>query len=360
MTFYSFLFLFFAYSFLGWVGEVLYTAVTRRRYQDRGVLNGPLCILYGIGAHLISFALRDLSNDSWFFLAVFSAVYATVIEWVAGHILERTSHTRWWDYSDMPFNLDGYVCLGASALWGVLGVVAVKWGNPLLLALYGLLPHRLISIILWAALVIFAIDAVGTLLAMLGLRYRWAAGAEIENRLANFTVNTGMALLGWVEQRMNKAHPALTFRRQRRAKSTTFAEGCSPYKIILLFFIGAFLGDITETIFCRITAGYWMSRSSVVWGPFSIVWGLAIAVGVSHLSTATRTAPPAGCLWRAPWAARMVFVQRVYRGRVRPGVSGITARSRSTWAGASTCCTASSGALPPLPGSRCCTRPSPT
>ena len=150
-------------------------------------------------------------------------------------------------------------------------------GNPLLLALYGLLPHRLIAIILWAALVIFAIDAVGTLLAMLGLRYRWAAGAEIENRLANFTVNTGMALLGWVEQRMNKAHPALTFRRQRRAKSTTFAEGCSPYKIILLFFIGAFLGDITETIFCRITAGYWMSRSSVVWGPFSIVWGLAIA-----------------------------------------------------------------------------------
>ena len=277
MTFYSFLFLFFAYSFLGWVGEVLYTAVTRRRYQDRGVLSGPLCILYGIGAHLISFALRDLSNDSWFFLAVFSAVYATVIEWVAGHILERTSHTRWWDYSDMPFNLDGYVCLGASALWGVLGVVAVKWGNPLLLALYGLLPHRLIAIILWAALVIFAIDAVGTLLAMLGLRYHWAAGAEIENRLANFTVNTGMALLGWVEQRMNKAHPALTFRRQRRAKSTTFAEGCSPYKIILLFFIGAFLGDITETIFCRITAGYWMSRSSVVWGPFSLVWGLAIA-----------------------------------------------------------------------------------
>ena len=52
---------------------------------------------------------------------------------------------------------------------------------------------------------------------------------------------------------MNKAHPALTFRRQRQAKSTTFAEGCSPYKIILLFFIGAFFGDTTETIFCRIT-----------------------------------------------------------------------------------------------------------
>ena len=45
-----------------------------------------------------------------------------------------------------------------------------------------------------------------------------------------------------------------------------------------MFIIGAFLGDITETIYCRITAGVWMSRSSVVWGPFSIVWGLAIAI----------------------------------------------------------------------------------
>lgn len=46
----------------------------------------------------------------------------------------------------------------------------------------------------------------------------------------------------------------------------------------MLFMIGAFLGDITETLFCRVTAGVWMSRSSVVWGPFSIVWGLAIAL----------------------------------------------------------------------------------
>ena len=48
-------------------------------------------------------------------------------------------------------------------------------------------------------------------------------------------------------------------------------------KLVWLFFIGCLLGDITETIFCRITAGVWMSRSSLVWGPFSIVWGFAIA-----------------------------------------------------------------------------------
>ena len=56
--------------------------------------------------------------------------------------------------------------------------------------------------------------------------------------------------------------------------SAVFAEGCCFHKLVWLFVIAAFLGDVTETIFCRITAGVWMSRSSVVYGPFSIVWGL--------------------------------------------------------------------------------------
>ena len=42
--------------------------------------------------------------------------------------------------------------------------------------------------------------------------------------------------------------------------------------------IACVLGDLTETIFCRLTAGVWMSRSSLVWGPFSIVWGFAIVL----------------------------------------------------------------------------------
>ena len=277
MGFYQFVYLFFAYSFLGWLGEVITTAVRKRRYQDRGVFNGPLCILYGVGGLTISFTLGEL-HESWFFLFALSTIYTTVLEWVAGHILERTSGTRWWDYSDEWFNLDGYICLGASLLWGALSVITIKWGNPLLLSLFDLIPAAVRAAVLWVLLVLFAIDAVGTLLTMLGLRYRWPPAEAVENRLASLTLRAGLWILGHVENRMAKAHPALTFEHQKKAKSTVFAAGCSPYKIVLLFFIGAFLGDITETIFCRITAGYWMSRSSVVWGPFSIVWGLAIAL----------------------------------------------------------------------------------
>ena len=277
MGFYQLLYLFFAYSFLGWVGEVVVTAVRKHRYQDRGVLNGPLCILYGIGGLIISFTLGEL-QQGWFFLFGLGAIYATVIEWVAGHILERTSGTRWWDYSDQPVNLDGYICLGASVLWGALSVILIKWGNPLLLTLFGLVPATIRIIVLWVLFVIFVIDAFGTVMTMLGLRYRWPPAEMVENRLANLTLRAGLWILDRVERRMAKAHPALTFEHKKREKAAVFAQGCSPYKIILLFIIGSLLGDITETIFCRITAGYWMSRSSLVWGPFSVVWGMAIAL----------------------------------------------------------------------------------
>ena len=84
-----------------------------------------------------------------------------------------------------------------------------------------------------------------------------------------------------VNRRITKAYPQKQHTESEEAHPEIFAYGCSFYKIVLLFFIGAFLGDITETIFCRITAGYWMSRSSVVWGDFSIVWGTCHCSGYS-------------------------------------------------------------------------------
>lgn len=88
--------------------------------------------------------------------------------------------------------------------------------------------------------------------------------------------------IGNVTKAVSKARKLMPQGREAE-KGKVFAAGCGFYKIVLLFFVGAFLGDITETIFCRITAGVWMSRSSVVWGPFSIVWGLAIALVTAML-----------------------------------------------------------------------------
>ena len=73
-------------------------------------------------------------------------------------------------------------------------------------------------------------------------------------------------------------HLSEAARRQPTAVQKGKADFLSAADLLWLFVIGAFLGDVVETVFCRLTAGVWMSRSSLVWGPFSVVWGLALAM----------------------------------------------------------------------------------
>ena len=85
-----------------------------------------------------------------------------------------------------------------------------------------------------------------------------------------------------MDRRVERAYPQRKLKLPTIPKTGVFAQGCGFYKVFLLFSIGSLLGDIIETIFCRLKMGVWMSRSSLVWGPFSIVWGFAFA-GVTLL-----------------------------------------------------------------------------
>ena len=52
-----------------------------------------------------------------------------------------------------------------------------------------------------------------------------------------------------------------------------FADGCGFYKLFWVFLLCGFIGVIVEFFFVGLTSGQWMSRSSLVIGQFSIVWG---------------------------------------------------------------------------------------
>lgn len=272
MQVWELLWLFFAYSFLGWWIEVAFTAVKRRRYVDRGVLNGPLCVVYGVAGCIISAGARDLT-ESWFFLFLGSALVATVVEWVAGNALERITHTRWWNYDRSRFNLDGYICLEASLVWGALGVLAVRWGNRLLLAPYRLLPAPWGQVLLGVISAVFAFDAAVTVLTLWGVHDHLPAVEDARTRLSELTIRLGTGILRRTERRMQRALPALQLRRHKKR-----ATDCSAATLFLIFFFGSLLGDAVETVFCYYRYGSLSSRSSLVLGPFSVVWGLALAL----------------------------------------------------------------------------------
>lgn len=280
MSIYQLLWLFLIYSFVGWILETIFAITKQRKIINRGLINGPFCTVYGFTGVLITVALKDLSGV-WLFL--FSAIYASVIEWVAGKIIEKICHERWWNYENNKFNLGGYISLQTSVLWGVLGFIVVTFTNSLLIDAYKLIPFMVVRIILIVVVVALAADMIFSLLI---LYYNGRGIEKVKSANNNFTKLSRKLekwLISRVNNRKNKAYPK-TVKVEKEAKDkTVFAYGCGFYKLVVLFFVGAFVGDIIETIFCRITMGEWMSRSSVVWGPFSIVWGLAIAAATLML-----------------------------------------------------------------------------
>ena len=280
LAWYELLLLFFAASFLGWVLETAAADIKQKKFVNRGLVTGPFCVMYGITTVLLTVGLGEL-RGVWLFL--FSAIYATVVEWIGGHLIERLFHQRWWDYSGKKWNLDGYICLSASAFWGALGLVMVTWGNDLLFRVMGLLPLLLVKILLLVLAGLLVVDILASYILLRGYGKNIRQWEEADNRIRKITLRLQHWIGAVIARRIRKAYPkAAETKTEAKAvqteTSTVFAAGCSFYKIVLLFIVGSLLGDFTETIFCRVTAGVWISRSSLVWGPFSVVWGMAIAL----------------------------------------------------------------------------------
>ena len=271
---YELIWLFLIYSFLGWMLETILAATEQRRFVNRGLINGPLCTIYGVPIVILTIFGQELPLF-WLFLG--AMIVATVTEWIGGHMIERFYHERWWDYSDIKWNLDGYICLPASLVWGVLGTISMRWGNGLLIRLYGFLPEGIGHLLVWILAGMLVLDVTATIFALSGIGRSTQKWEAVDSWFTSISLRIGQWLYGHVDRRIHRAYPKTVRVEKPQRDKTVFAAGCCMQKLVWLFFIGCLLGDITETIFCRITAGVWMSRSSLVWGPFSIVWGFAIA-----------------------------------------------------------------------------------
>ena len=281
------LWLFLLYSFFGWALETAAGTIRQKRFVNRGFTTGPFCTVYGVAAVLMTTILQEL-RASFLFLFLGCMVLGTAVEWFAGKILERLNQKKWWDYSDKRWNFDGYICAQYALLWGILGTASVRWGDPLLAGLYRLLPSFVSTLLTLGAAAVLLLDTAASAATVWHVKRRVKQKdaeklQQLNSRLASATARLGSRIEARVARRMEKAYPLILEVSEQIARQKVFAGGCGFYKLFWLFLIGAFLGDVVETIFCRLTAGVWMSRSSLVWGPFSIVWGLAIAAATALL-----------------------------------------------------------------------------
>lgn len=181
------LFLYFIlYSFLGWCCETVYCSVIQRRWVNRGFLNGPLCPVYGFGALLVLFLLRDVRHS---FTALFLSgmVVTSVLEYLTSYILEKLFHMHWWDYSHMRFNLNGRVCLLNSCEFGLLSVFVVMFLHPAATGLVGKVPAAVRAA---AAALLLAAVLSDTFVTVRGLLIMKGKLDELTGRMAELKLRT--------------------------------------------------------------------------------------------------------------------------------------------------------------------------
>ncbi|MCR5507763.1 MAG: putative ABC transporter permease [Lachnospiraceae bacterium] len=144
------------YSFLGWIWESIYCSIREKNWADRGFLFGPICPIYGclvVGGSIVFKSVPLLSDPDFPKWAVFliCAAASAVTEYATSWVLEKRFHARWWDYNDMPLNINGRICVPATAGFGIAGVFVVRYLIPWISRVHEVIPgqvYELLSLVL--------------------------------------------------------------------------------------------------------------------------------------------------------------------------------------------------------------------
>ena len=183
------LYWFFLYGCIGWGVEVVYAAIKEHKLVNRGFLCGPICPIYGCGMVVLNWTVallapagegKNVSAVAVFFVGM---VLTTAIELVGGWALFKIYHIRWWDYSNMKFNIGGYICPQFSLLWGLGSVLMIKVVHPLLARGSNPMPFKAMLILDIVLFIFFVVDVIVSTAAAIGLNKYLREIDELRARL---------------------------------------------------------------------------------------------------------------------------------------------------------------------------------
>lgn len=195
--------MFFVYGFLGWCMEVAYCGVTRGKFSNRGFLNGPICPIYGVGGMIVIVSLLPI-KDNTILLYIMSVIITTALELVTGIVLEKMYNIRWWDYSDIPFNIKGFVCMKFSLAWGFVCMGVMYGINPIIQGLITSLntPLKIVFTIILSSLMIT--DIIVTVVTIKKLRVRLVAMRELAEKIHEISDDIGEHVFNAAENAAKK------------------------------------------------------------------------------------------------------------------------------------------------------------
>lgn len=118
---------FIIFSVIGLIIETIFCYVTTGVIESRkGLIWGPFCPVYGVGATLLIILLNPYKNKP-LKLFIMGSILGNAIEYFLSFLLEAYYGTRFWDYSYLEWNLNGRICILYSIYWGILSFILIKF-----------------------------------------------------------------------------------------------------------------------------------------------------------------------------------------------------------------------------------------
>lgn len=190
-NFYELVWIFIIYAFIGWCTEVSYATLDTGKFVNRGFLNGPYCPIYGCGVVIVVAILTPL-KENLFLLFAGSFILTSVLEYITGFLLEKVFHNKWWDYSNKPFNIKGYVCLKFSIYWGLACTFIMDVLHPIIYKGITWMPHILGVILLILVMGMFAVDCGITVSTILKFNKRLKIMDEMAEKIHKLSDEIGV------------------------------------------------------------------------------------------------------------------------------------------------------------------------
>lgn len=188
-------FLFFLYSVIGWIVEVLFVYFTDGKLVNRGFLIGPYVPIYGFSAVIMVLYLNQYKENP---LTIFllACVICSFFEYVTSYVMEKLFNARWWDYTNSKFNLNGRICLRNSLLFGVLSIFLIYLINPLMVSLVNNLNTTWLLVITIICLIIFVTDTIISTIIVL----------NIKNKLSSFKLDATVEIRKLIDMKIKKRY----------------------------------------------------------------------------------------------------------------------------------------------------------
>ncbi len=225
--FYEAVWIFLIYSFFGWCTEVVFQAASHGKFINRGFLNGPVCPIYGFGVLAVVVCLTPLKS-SLPILFFGSVILTSALEFLTGFVLEKFFRDKWWDYSNEPFNLMGYICLRFSLMWGVACVVVMDVIHPIIMRAVSWIPHTLGTILICVFAAAMIADAVVSISAAITMKHRLIRMEELAEKFHDVSDHIGASLAENAIDVREKLDSGKEELEQLREKYRALAENRTP------------------------------------------------------------------------------------------------------------------------------------